>query len=577
MLSKVTKIFKTYTNYLERLLGILDPNKKYVFKWLILFSIVISGIEIIGISAIMPFIAIATNYNIIETNQHYKLVYDFFNFSRPSYFVFALGFALFGFYVVRGLLNLLYAYLIRKFVEEQYLFFANNLFTTYMWMKYGEFTQKNSSNMTKNIMHEAAYAANFIFSFMTMLSEVFILVLIYGLLLSMNYQITIFITIIFLLSGIFLYYFSSKRIKRCGDQRAPVQEKYYEILNKNFGNYKAIKVASAQNESLSEFHGISLKFVDITVKGGLYQNIPRFFLEAIGFIIVIVVVLYLTYVQNGSDIAYAIPVLTVFVLGLYRMLPSVSRIIASFNTLLLESKAVQIIVQELGITKEILGNEKIDFSNSIFFENISFSYQSNKPVLSELNIHILKGSKIGIIGESGGGKSTLIALLMGLHKPNYGTIFIDKQPLTEDNLKSWRSKIGYIPQSIYLFDGTIAENIVFGRTYDENKIIDVLQKAHIYDFLLTKEGLDTFVGEGGILLSGGQKQRIAIARALYGDPEILILDEATSALDTETEARVMNEVYDVASNMTLILIAHRISTLEKCDKIYKIEDGKLIV
>ncbi len=287
--------------------------------------------------------------------------------------------------------------------------------------------------------------------------------------------------------------------------------------------------------------------------------------------------MYLTYVQNGSDIAYAIPVLTVFVLGLYRMLPSVSRIIASFNTLLLESKAVQIIVQELGITKEILGNEKIDFSNSIFFENISFSYQSNKPVLSELNIHILKGSKIGIIGESGGGKSTLIALLMGLHKPNYGTIFIDKQPLTEDNLKSWRSKIGYIPQSIYLFDGTIAENIVFGRTYDENKIIDVLQKAHIYDFLLTKEGLDTFVGEGGILLSGGQKQRIAIARALYGDPEILILDEATSALDTETEARVMNEVYDVASNMTLILIAHRISTLEKCDKIYKIEDGKLIV
>lgn len=577
MLSKFKNKFKSYLLALKRLLVILDPSKKHVFYWILFTSIIVSGIEVVGISILMPFISLATDYEVIQSNHYYKIIYDYFEFKTPTSFVMFFGLSLILFYFVRSIINLTYVYYLRKFVEEQYLYFANNLFYTYMWLKYKDFTQKNSSNMTKIIMHESAYAAHFIQTFMMVLSEFFILILIYTMLMLMSLEITLFMTLIFSLSGLFLIEFSSKKIKRYGDLRAGVHTKYYEILNRNFGDYKVIKVFSGQADSIEKFKNISSEFVEITIKSGILQELPKYFLESVGFIVLVLVVLFFTFTADGHDISAIIPLLSVFVLGLYRMLPSINKLMTSFNTLLIESKAVQIIIDELSSSKEILGNQVIEFKKEIKFVDLTFEYELRKPVLKNINFQINKGEKIGLIGESGGGKSTLVSLLMGLHKPTSGILSVDDTELSDDNLKSWRSKIGYIPQSIYLFDGTIAENIVFGREYDEHKIVDVLKKAHIYNFLMTKEGLNTYVGEGGILLSGGQKQRIAIARALYGDPEILILDEATSALDSETEENVMKEVYEVANNMTLILIAHRLSTLMQCDKIYKIETGKIIL
>jgi len=158
----------------------------------------------------------------------------------------------------------------------------------------------------------------------------------------------------------------------------------------------------------------------------------------------------------------------------------------------------------------------------------------------------------------------------------HGDIFVDGVRICDDNIKSWRSKVGYIPQAVYLFDGTVAQNVIFGEDYDEQRLIEVLKQAKIYDFLQTKEGANTLVGEGGIMLSGGQKQRIAIARALYKNPDILVLDEATSALDDETETQIMDEIYDVSKDKTLIIIAHRLSTIKRCKKIYRVENGKVI-
>ena len=197
-------------------------------------------------------------------------------------------------------------------------------------------------------------------------------------------------------------------------------------------------------------------------------------------------------------------------------------------------------------------------------------------VLNQINLKIKKGQKIAFIGESGSGKSTLVDLITGLYLPDTGSVKIDGQLLTKEVIKSWRKKIGYIPQSIYLFDGTVAENVVFHRPYDEEKLIQVLKKANIYDFLQKKEGLNTNVGDGGIQLSGGQKQRIAIARALYDDPEILVLDEATSALDDATEKKIMEEIYQASAGKTLLVIAHRLSTLKKCEIIYRLDNGVIM-
>jgi ABC-type multidrug transport system fused ATPase/permease subunit len=192
--------------------------------------------------------------------------------------------------------------------------------------------------------------------------------------------------------------------------------------------------------------------------------------------------------------------------------------------------------------------------------------------LNSINLTINKGDKIAFVGKSGSGKSTLVDLIIGLYQPSQGELCIDGVPINKSNLQNWRSQIGYIPQQVYLFDGTIAENVCFGRKIDQSLLEKTLKQANIFNFLQGKQGVKTIVGEGGIQLSGGQKQRIAIARALYGQPEILVLDEATSALDDKTEKKIMHEIYQISQNKTLIIIAHRLSTIKRCDVVYEIKN-----
>jgi ABC-type multidrug transport system fused ATPase/permease subunit len=182
---------------------------------------------------------------------------------------------------------------------------------------------------------------------------------------------------------------------------------------------------------------------------------------------------------------------------------------------------------------------------------------------------------VAFIGESGSGKTTLADIIIGIYRPQKGALYADNTLINNSNILSWRAKIGYIPQNIYLFDGTVAENVSFGSKYDNEKLIIALKKAKIWDFLESKDGASTRVGEGGIQLSGGQQQRIGIARALYNNPDILVLDEATSSLDDATESQIMEEIYDLSGNITLIIIAHRLSTVERCDRKIMIEDGKI--
>ena len=237
-------------------------------------------------------------------------------------------------------------------------------------------------------------------------------------------------------------------------------------------------------------------------------------------------------------------------------------------------KSLDIVHNDLMYDVENLGDEEIEFDKKIEIKNLSFAFD-NHSVLENINLIIEKGEKVAFTGESGAGKTTLLDLIIGIYKPTKGKILIDNYELNDKNVKSWRKKIGYIPQQIYLFDGTVGENVAFGRKFNEKKIIECLKKARIWKFFESKNGINTRVGEGGIMLSGGQKQRVAIARALYGDPEILVLDEATSALDYETEKEIMNEIYEIGKDKTLIIVAHRHSTIINCDKIYIIENKKI--
>jgi len=562
------------TNIIKKLRSLLTKRDKQFLLGLFLFSIVISIIETAGISVIMPFIAVATDFDLIHTNAYYSKVYNMFDFDNDVKFVITFGIVLIFFYIFRSIINLFYVYMLNRFTQTRYHLLAYRLFENYMGLPYREFITRNSSTMTKSIINEASNLTSLISAMLFMMSEVFIILFIYSMMLYVSYKITFLLTVILVLNAILMIKTVSVKIKKAGVIRSQMQKKFYEIINRSFGNFKLIKLQSNDKEILKDFKRASFKYSHANITNATLSNIPRLFLEAVGFGIIIFIITYLVW-KYETNIANQLALISMFVLALYRLLPSVNRIMTNYNQILFNYKALDIVHNDLMYDSEDLGKEKVSFAKEINIKDLNFEYEEDKSVLKDINLSIKKGSKIAFIGESGSGKSTLVDIIIGLYKPKYGKITIDGVLVSDSNIKSWRSKVGYIPQSVYLFDGTVGENVAFASDYDKDKIDDVLKKAKIYDFLKTKEGQATLVGEGGVMLSGGQRQRIAIARALYTDPEILVLDEATSALDDATEKEIMNEIYGLSDDKTLIIIAHRLSTIDRCEKVYKLVDGTI--
>ena len=558
----------------KKLLAITTRQEKKNFIILIFMSIFLSIIETVGISAIMPFITLASDPSKIVSNKYSKMVYDFFEFSTATNFMIFFGLFLIGFYIFRAIYSMLYNYILNKFAFGRFHAFAFRLFKNYTNLPYKRFVKRNSAELIKTIVNEASNLSFYMQSLLLIFSEFFTVVLLYVLLLLMDWKMTLVLTILLGAKVLFLLFFLKRRIEKEGLKRSIMQSKFYKILNETFGNFKIIKLIQNEEKLYSEFSNISYGYARANIVSNTLNQLPRLSLETIGFSVLIGIVVYVLFQYNDAN--FVLPIISMYALALYRILPALNRILSNYNTILFLSNSLDIVYSDLSYTPQIEGKDFIDFKNKIELTNVSFEYNKNKKVLENINIIINKGDKVAFVGESGSGKSTLVDLIIGLYKPLSGEIVIDDKKLTSDNVKSYRSKVGYIPQSIYLFDGTVGENVAFGYEYDKEKIMEVLKKANIYDFLSSKEGIDTLVGDGGIQLSGGQKQRIGIARALYSDPEILVLDEATSALDNETEAKIMDEIYETSQDKTLLIIAHRLSTIERCDRKIMLSNGKII-
>lgn len=560
---------------IEKLKKLFTKRDKKLLLGLLFFSIFISIIETVGISVIMPFVAVATDFNLIHNNEYYSYIFDFFEFDKEVTFVISFGVVLIFFYIFRSIINLLYFYLLNRFTQGRYHLLAYRLFENYMGLPYEDFTSRNSSTMTKSIVSEATNLTSLISAALIMMSEFFIIIFIYAMMLYVNYKITFILTVILVLNAILMMKTVSHKIKKAGVIRAEVQKRFYEIINRSFGNFKLIKLQSNDKEILENFSDVSFKYAQTNITNSTLGHVPRLFLEAVGFGIIVFIITYLVW-KYENNISNVVAILSMFVLALYRLMPSVNRVLTSYNQILFYHKSLDIIHNDLMYNIEDFGNEKVLFNKEIRIKDLNFEYEENNPVLKDINLTIKKGSKIAFIGESGSGKSTLVDIIIGLYKAKNGEFSIDGIRINDSNIKSWRSQVGYIPQSVYLFDGTVGENVAYGLKYNQAKVDEVLKKAKIYNFLNSKQGSSTLVGEGGVMLSGGQKQRIAIARALYVDPEILVLDEATSALDDVTEQEIMKEIYNISDHKTLIIIAHRLSTIDRCEKIYKLENRKLV-
>ncbi|EPF2009464.1 ATP-binding cassette domain-containing protein [Campylobacter coli] len=559
---------------LKKIFFILSKeDKKFLFS-LLLFSVFISFIESFAISLVMPFITLASDFSYFDRSKYLIQLKDYLALPVFEIIVY-FGVILIVFYVLRALLNSYYFHLLARFSKGRYHAIAYKVFAKFLNTDYENFTQKNQSEILKSITGEVYNLSTMISSFLLMMSEIFVVLLLYTLMLLVNYKITLFLSLFMIINAFILIKVLSPIVKKAGLKREEAMKNFFEILNTNLNNFKLIKLKTKEDGVLNLFKTQSEIFAKANITNESVSAMPRIYLEGVGFCVLVFIVVFLVF-KNQSDISGILATISIFVLALYRLMPSANRIITSYHDLLYYRSSLDIIYQILKQKEESLGEEKIDFDKELRLENLSFGYKDKKNLFTCLNLSIKKGEKIAFIGESGCGKSTLVDIIIGLLSPREGRVLVDKNELNMKNVKNYRQKIGYIPQNIYLFNDSIAKNISFGDEVDEEKLQRVIKQANLEHFVKNlPQGVQTKVGDGGSNLSGGQKQRIAIARALYLDPEILVLDEATSALDTESEARIMDEIYKISKDKTMIIIAHRLSTITRCDSIYRLEHGKL--
>jgi ATP-binding cassette subfamily B protein/ATP-binding cassette subfamily C protein len=567
---KIFEYIKGGKRVVKKLFSLLSRRHKAYLGILFLLTLLLSLIETVGVSVIMPFVSIASNPQAIDEGI-YKKIYDFFLFTSKERFIFVFGITIVCFYFVRAGYSVLYTYLQSRFALGMSHNIALKLFGIYLAIPYKYFVQRNPSEMA-TVIGESTHVSTLLQEFLQVCAEAMLILMLYSFLIITNWSMTLVLTALlaFALTGILRIISISKRQ---GAKRYEAQVRQNRTTIDTFLNYKFVKLSGSEKNMFSVFDTASKKVARANVITTTIGNMPKNILEGLGFSLLVGAMLFILWAYKAPD--KVIPTIAMYALALYRILPSINRLLLYVNGIFGHQRSLDVVSEALEQQTECEEDMPLHFDNNIKLENISFRYVTGGDVLKDVTLEIQKGDKIAITGESGGGKSTLVDIIIGIHKPASGNLYIDGECITNCNIRSWRSKIGYIPQDIYLFDGTVAENVAFGVERNDEQLVKVLKMANIWDFLCTKDGLDTRVGNGGILLSGGQKQRIGIARALYCDPEVLVLDEATSALDNETEGRIMDEIYGAAGGKTLIIIAHRLTTVERCDKRVKIEGGRV--
>lgn len=560
---------------LRKLNEIFDKSDRKVIGISIIFSLIVSVTEVFGITMLFPFMGVVSNPSNIQKNKYLKYFYENIAMSNYKKFIMYFGIGIILVFIFKNIISLAFNYYSTSVSGKLNRKYSNRLFKTYLDFEYINYVKKNRSEFIRVVTQECGLLVGIFQNIANLVSEATIMLLLYIMMLYVNWKLTLSMTVFLGINIVIIKYVVIKISKRLGKIREERSRAFYKIVSSVFSNYKFIKLQGNHNQLQENYDTALNKNDEISIKQATVGPLPKAMLEFSGFFMIVSIVLFSIMKYGEEGMAEILPIVSLFFLSLYRMLPSIIRIVGIFQGFAFLSPVPGRIKEELSYERENLGDEKIDFKEKIEIKNMKFQYKENELILNDVSLYINKGESVAFIGESGSGKTTLVDILMGLYKPLSGYIYVDNQKVDKNNLKAWREKIGYIPQEIYLFDGTVAENVAFGSEYNEERVVEVLKKAKIWDFLKEKDGIHTKVGDAGVMLSGGQKQRIGIARALYKDPEILVLDEATSALDDNTEREIMNEMYNLSSGKTLIMIAHRLSSLKRCNKIYELEKGVL--
>lgn len=573
---------------IRQLFSLLSPYQVKQFYILQLLVVLMAFTEILGIASIAPFMALVGDMSLLEREGAIAKIYQYSGVNDPTQFLFYTGFAVLIMLAISTVISMYTTWKLSLYAAKTGTEISDRLYRYYMQKDWLFHAGSSSAHLTKQVASEAVRLTDGVIQpLLHMNAKVVLAFFISISILIYNPLIALSGLLIFTFAYIFLYKLVRKQLQVNGDNLSVISTERFRLMNEGFGGIKDVLLLNRHHDFVERFQASGKEFAYARGTNNAISQVPRYFMELIAFGTMIGLVLLLIKLHQG-DLGAVLPILAVYALAAFKLLPALQQIYSSITQIKGNASAFEAIkedlVQSLDNKQAMFDeniNEHLSFKKNITLNNIYFTYPGKSNLaINSLDMVIPINSVIGLVGSSGSGKSTTIDLLLGLLSPDAGEIYIDNTCMTATNKRAWQNTIGFVPQSIFLSEGTIAENVAFGlakKDINLEQVKKALQLANMMELVQDlPNGVNTKVGERGVQLSGGQRQRIGIARALYNEADVLVFDEATSALDGITERIIMESIHNLSGKKTIIMIAHRLKTVQKCDIIYMMDKGKVI-
>ena len=571
---------------IKELLYLLTPSQRKRFYVLQIFVAIMAVLEIFGVASMIPFMAVVGDMSQLQEDTPIAQIYKSSGITSESQFVFILGVFVLLALSISTIISMFTIWKLSIFAHQIGTELADRLYTHYLKQGWLFHASGSSAQLTKKIATETTrVTANILVPLMHMNSKILLVFLLSLSIFIYNPKVAMIGISIFVATYIILFRIVRTRLASFGKATSDVTEQRFRLMNEGFGGIKDVLLLGRDADFIGRFNKTgNILAYSLGTTNAIIQ-IPRYLVELIAFGSIILLILYLM-VSYEANLGIILPILSIYAVGAIKLLPAFQQIYGSIGVIKANLAAFDSIREDLNNSfrvepkKEIIEKKYLNPKQQISLENIAFTYPNKEePTLNQLSMTIPANSVIGVVGPSGAGKSTLIDIFLGLIEPQEGQLIVDHTIINSQNRRSWQNSIGFVAQSIFLSEGTIAENIAFGISHDQidlEQVQKVIKLAYLDEFIQTlNDGVDTRVGERGVQLSGGQRQRIGIARALYHKAEVIVFDEATSSLDGVAEKMIMDAIHDFSGQKTIILIAHRLKTVQKCDKIFFINNGKV--
>lgn len=570
---------------LKKINVLLDKKQKANMVVLLINMLIGAVLETASISLIIPVITIVIKPNASQSNQYLHMIYTMFHMTSETQLTIFVMLTLILAFILKNAFLFIQQKMLYHFIYSNQFRTSERMMRNYLRKGYEFYLNSDTAVIQRSITSDVNNMYALILAVLQLLSEVIIFVSLSAILLVVDATMTIVIAAMLIITLLLIKVVLKPIMQRAGEDNQNYYSGLFKWISQTVSGIKEVKIAGKEQYFIDEYVKCGKGYVDAVQKFSVYNNTPRLLIETVCIIGMVLYMLYL--ILTGHEMVDMMPVISAFALAAMRLMPCANRInnqltsMAYFEPFFFgvsDNLQDEISDENVDMSFAKDTDKKLEIKEKIEIKDITYSYPNTDVLIfDKANMEIPIGSSVGIVGSSGAGKTTIVDVLLGLLEVKGGNIYADGVDV-KDEYRAWLKNIGYIPQMIFMLDETIRKNVAFGipdEKISEKRIWEVLEEAQLDTFVRgLPEGLDTSIGERGIRLSGGQRQRIGIARALYNDPEVLILDEATSALDNDTEAAIMESIDHFHGRKTLIIIAHRLQTIEKCDMIYRVEAGK---